>query len=147
MPLPRTTALKTAILALSITTLAGCATAPSSPGTQATAAATPEQVIHERAQQRWSHLIAKDFAQAYNYLTPAYRSLKTPEQYAGNFSVGATWKSAKVHKVACENAERCTATIQLEVMVLARGFNKPLETFLFETWLLDEGQWWFYEKN
>ena len=36
---------------------------------------------------------------------------------------------------------------QLEVVVLARGFSKPLESTLYETWLLDEGPWWFYQKD
>ena len=136
-------AARTAALALVGATLVGCASNPStSPAT-----ATPEVLVSERAQQRWDRLLKKDFEQAYTYLTPAYRSLKTPAQYASSFSNGASWQSAKVDKVTCESAERCTATVKLEVVVLARGFSKPLESTLYETWLLDEGQWWFYQKD
>jgi len=123
--------------------LAGCASAPSAPET----AATPEAAIAQRAQARWDFLVAKNFDQAYTYITPAYRSLQTPQQYASRFGSGAAWKSAQVEKVSCESAQRCTATIKLEVVVLARGFTKPLESRMTETWLHDEGQWWFYQKD
>ena len=135
-----TLAARTAALTLAAATLVGCATAPATP-------ATPEQAVSERAQQRWDRLLVRDFEKAYTYLTPAYRNLKTPAQYASRFGNGAAWHSAKVDKVTCESAERCTATIKLEVVVLARGFTKPLESTLYETWLLDEGQWWFYQKD
>ena len=136
-------AARTAALTLAAATLVGCASAPTAPVTPA----TPEQAVSERAQQRWDRLLVRDFEKAYDYLTPAYRDLKTPTQYASSFSNGAAWKSAKVDTVSCESAERCTATVKLEVVVLARGFSKPLESTLYETWLLDEGQWWFYQKD
>ena len=136
-------AARTAALALVGATLVGCASHPNTPA----ATVTPETLVSERAQQRWDRLLKKDFEQAYTYLTPAYRSLKTSAQYANGFSNGAAWHSAKVDNVSCENAERCTATVKLEVVVLARGFSKPLESTLYETWLLDEGQWWFYQKD
>ena len=136
-------AARTAALALAAAALVGCASHPNTPA----ATVTPETLVSERAQQRWDRLLKKDFEQAYTYLTPAYRSLKTPAQYASSFSNGASWQSAKVDKVTCESAERCTAAVKIEVVVLARGFSKPLESTLYETWLLDEGQWWFYQKD
>ena len=136
-------AARTAALALVGATLVGCASNPStSPAT-----ATPEVLVSERAQQRWDRLLKKDFEQAYTYLTPAYRSLKTPAQYASSFSNGAAWHSAKVDTVSCESTERCTATVKLDVLVVARGFSKPIQTILMETWLLEEDQWWFYHKD
>ena len=36
---------------------------------------TPEQIVVERAEARWQHLIKQDFAGAYAYLTPAYRDV------------------------------------------------------------------------
>lgn len=134
-------AARTSALALAAATLVGCASTATTPATP------PEQAVSERAQQRWDRLVAKDFDKAYTYLTPSYRGLKTPAQYANTFSNGASWQSAKVDKVTCESAERCTAAVKIEVVVLARGFTKPLESTLYETWLLDEGQWWFYQKD
>ena len=136
-------AARTAALTLAGATLVGCASNPStSPAT-----ATPEAIVGERAQQRWEHLLKNEFERAYMYLTPAYRAAKTPVQYANNFGSGALWKSAKVEKVACEDTQRCTATVKVNVFVLAKGFTKPIESTLFETWLLDENEWWFYQKN
>ena len=138
-----TLVVRTAALTLAAATLAGCASAP----TATVAHSTPEQAVSERAQQRWDRLLVGDFEKAYDYLTPAYRDLKTPAQYANRFGNGAAWHSAKVGKVNCESAERCTATVNLDVLVIARGFNKPIQTTHTETWLLEEGQWWFYQKE
>ena len=37
---------------------------------------------------------------------------------------------------------------ELKVLVVARGFgSKPLPANLVETWLKEDGQWWFYQKD
>ena len=76
-------AARTAALALVGATLVGCASHPNTPA----ATVTPETLVSERAQQRWDRLLANDYRQAYDFLTPAYRGLKTPEEYAKTFGI------------------------------------------------------------
>ena len=136
--------------------LAGCAgtTAPGATGNTPAAMSTTqpadsaEQTISMRAQQRVDLLVASQFDQAYNYLLPSYRALNTAESYRNTFGGGAKWIKPKVSAVKCETEERCTATIDLGVLVVAPGFGtRPIASTMFETWLKEDGQWWYYQRN
>jgi hypothetical protein len=52
-----------------------------------------------------------------------------------------------VASVKCTETDRCQVGIELGVIVVARGFSasKPIQTTMYETWLLEDGQWWFYQ--
>ena len=107
-----------------------------------------EQVVERRAQERLNHLKGKNYTQAYAYLAPSYRSVVSAESYGNQFGNGATWTDATVKSVKCETDERCTVNVDLKVLVVARGFgSKPLPANLVETWLKEDGQWWFYQKD
>ncbi len=136
--------------------LAGCAgnSMPGANGAAASAAmpttppASVEQTVSERAQQRVDLLVASQFDQAYNYLLPSYRALNTAESYRNTFGGGAKWIKPKVSKVKCETEERCAVTVELGVLVVAPGFGtKPVASTMFETWLKEDGQWWYYQRN
>ena len=135
--------------ALAASLLAGCA-APGAVSSSAPAAAvlTPakaEDAVRVRAQQRWDWLMAGKFDDAYTYTTPAYRALNTAQDYRNRFSSGAKWVDPKVDSVTCESGERCTVKIVLGIQVAARGFTKPTRSVIIETWLPEDGQWWFYQ--
>ena len=123
------------LLAVAATFVAGCA---------ALAPSTPEQRVQARAQQRWDALIAGDVARAYGFLSPASRSAVPLDTYKRSFGNASAWKSAKVNSVRCEAADRCVATVVISHQPLAlRGKLGTLESALDETWLLDDGEWWF----
>ena len=122
--------------------LTGCASGVAS------MAADKEQIVEQRAQERLNHLKGKNYNQAYAYLAPSYRSVVSAESYGNQFGNGATWVDAMVKSVKCESEERCTVNVELKVLVVARGFgSKPLPANLVETWLKEDGQWWFYQKD
>lgn len=146
--LPRRGLLAATALAASV--LAGCATpgtasAPASATTAVTAPAKAEDAVRARAQQRWDWLVAGKFDDAYIYTTPSYRLVKSAESYRNRFGSGAAWLNPAVKSVECLTVERCTVTVSLDVLVVARGFNKPTQSTLTETWLKEDGQWWFYQ--
>lgn len=135
--------------ALAASLLAGCA-APGAVSSSAPAAAvlTPakaEDAVRVRAQQRWDWLVTGKFDDAYTYTTPSYRLVKSAESYRNRFGSGAAWLNPAVKSVECLTVERCTVTVSLDVLVVARGFNKPTQSTLTETWLKEDGQWWFYQ--
>lgn len=117
--------------------LSGCASTPG---------ASPEQIVAQRAQERWDHLLKLEFSKAYTYLSPAERAVTSEENYVQRFGRGATWVSAKAGAASCETAERCTVKVNLETQVVARGFKDPIKTNPTEIWVLENGQWWFHKN-
>jgi hypothetical protein len=128
------TAVGTAVLAL----LAGCASQPP---------ATPQDIVRARAQERIDLVHNKDYDKAYGYLLPSYRKLNDAGTWGRRFGNGAKWVDPKVASAKCTETDRCQVGIELGVIVVARGFSasKPIQTTMYETWLLEDGQWWFYQ--
>ncbi|MDD2545119.1 MAG: hypothetical protein PHI55_02405 [Burkholderiaceae bacterium] len=136
--------LTAAVLVASL--LGGCAVngAGSAPAAQAPAKA--EDAVRDRAQARWKLLLTEDFDKAYAYLTPAYRNVNTASAYRGRFGNGAKWMGADVKSVECPTEDRCLAVISLQSLVVARGFSGPITTTPTETWLKEDGQWYYYQN-
>lgn len=128
--------LRRAMAATVVMALAGCAATT----------ATPEQQVATLAHQRWQHLVGGEWQKAYNMLTPAYRQLHDLRHYQSGFSGAVQWKRAEVATVACE-PERCEARIELTTASpFARRPGETISTFFTETWLLEEGRWYYHEK-
>ena len=139
----------TATVLFAASLLAGCA-APGAVSSSAPAAAvlTPakaEDAVRVRAQQRWDWLVTGKYEDAYGYTTPAFRGLNTAQNYRNRFGTGASWTGARVQSVECATPERCTVQVADDTRVVARGFRDPITTSAVETWLLEEGQWWYYQ--
>ena len=123
-------------LALSALALTGCA---------ALAPSTPETVVEKRATEYWNARRAGDFEKAYAFSTPAYRKIKSAQDYKLQFGAGVAVNSAEVNKVACE-PQRCDVQMKLSVMPALMGLKmKPVDTYLNEVWLLEDGQWWHFQ--
>ena len=138
-----------ASLIVSSSLLAGCAV--NVPGVTSAGTASyvkAEDAVKSRAQKRIDLLMANNYEGAYAYLTPSYRALNNTESYRNRFCSGAKWVNPQVHSVKCEDAERCKVTVTLGVLVVAQGFGtKPIDSTMFETWLLEDGQWWYYQGD
>ncbi|MBN9625542.1 MAG: hypothetical protein ABS39_11720 [Acidovorax sp. SCN 65-28] len=115
----------------------GCATIPS----------TPEETVRVRASDRWQALIKSEFAKAYEYTTPAYKAIHPASSYFSARGTAAQWKSAEVLSVDCPEADKCFAKVRLDaVMVGMPKSVREVSTVLDETWLREDGQWWYFEK-
>ena len=132
--LPRR-AIGAVLLATAVLGLASCAVL---------APKTPEQVVRERAGQRWAALVDGDFDKAWTYTQPGYRAVIRQRDYYKQFGAGGQWKSAQVTDATCE-AERCTVKLRLTTKVLVPPFTgQELVGVIDEVWIRDEGQWWYY---
>lgn len=122
--------------AAGVIALAGCA----SVGTQ-----TPEQIVEKRATEYWKARMNADYQAAYQFSTPGYRKVRTAEQYKLQFGAGVSVVDASVSKVVCE-PEKCEVQMKLGVKpaILMLKLDK-VETYMNETWLLEDGQWWHYQ--
>ena len=105
----------------------------------------PEQVVRERAEQRWAALVGGDFDKAWTYTQPGYRAVVKQRDYYKQFGSGGQWKSAQVNDATCQ-AERCTVKIHLTTKVLVPPFTgQQLIGDFDEVWIREDGQWWFYQ--
>ena len=106
---------------------------------------TPEQQVSARATEFWTARRAGNYEKAYTYSAPAYRKLKSAQEYKLQFGAGVGVQSAEVNKVACE-PQRCDVQMKLSVTPALVGIKIPaIDTYLNEVWLLEDGQWWHFQ--
>ena len=133
-PVPRRAALRAALVAAALA-LAGCA------GLQPL---TTEQIVGQRAEARWDELIKGDFEQAWAYTQPGFRAIVKSGDYRKRFGSGQ-WLGAQIHQVKCQ-AERCTVSVRLTSRILAPKFaGQDIVGYVEETWVREDGQWWYYQ--
>lgn len=132
---PRRSAIAGALAALAV--LSGCA---------AMGEKKPEQQVQERAATFWKARTSADMKTAYGLLTPAYRGLRTEQDFARKVGSAAHITRSEVAKVTCE-PEKCTANIALTAKPSVPNLNLPeITSYMDETWLLVDGQWWRHEE-
>jgi hypothetical protein len=104
-----------------------------------------EQVVLERAQARWNALVDRDFAAAYTYLTAGYRAVVPLAAYRRQTTGPAQWEGAKAHSAKCE-ASRCIVAVEITFRIGLPGHaDRVQSSFVDETWVLEDGQWFKYE--
>ena len=121
-----------AVAVLAVLTAACASLRPDSPTEEKV------KVVTERSAARWKAIIGKDFAAAYEYMSPATRSTVT----AAGFKTVASrlaYRNAEVKEVTCE-AETCKVrlVITYDAKTMA-GVHSPLE----ESWIIEKGQAWY----
>ena len=118
--------------------LSACATLPG---------LTPQDQVRQRATQRWQALLAYDYAKAYEFATPSYRALVTPESYRTRQGAALQRTSAKVFRVDCPEPDKCQARIEVGVKPpLGKRYGAEITAPVDETWVLQNGQWWLVER-
>jgi hypothetical protein len=114
--------------------LAACATTPKT------------DPVVERAQARWSALLAGDLETAYTYFSPGYRSTTSLIDYGVTMRTRPVkWTSAAYKGHSCEGS-RCIVRFDI-------GFQVPRpvpgmkvwngKDVVEDTWVQTEGQWWY----
>jgi len=138
MPFRGLTAALAGIAILSTLLLAGCATPSSSQAAN--------EVVLERAQARWTALLKRDWATAYSYLSSGYRATVPLDRYGNQFSGPMQWESAKAQSANCEET-RCVVMVEISFRLMLTGHrDRVSSTFVEEVWLLEDGQWYKFEK-
>lgn len=119
-------------------TLAGCASL---------GGGNPQEQVRQRATERWQALVGGQFSRAYAYSTPGFRAVVTPDSYRNRIGSSVTWLGAEVIRVNCPEANKCTAMLRIDYKpVLIRQNGVKVSTHIDETWLFEDGQWWFFQK-
>lgn len=132
------TSLLPAVLA---TLLAGCASLGSP---------SPEAEVMKRADARWAALVKRDMPAAYGFLPPSTRAVLSQERYAGRFGSTVGWRGAEALSATCSPQPapvRCLVNVRIQAApVLGYKLGPGLSTDLQETWILEDGQWWLFQK-
>ena len=119
--------------------LAGCATS-----------AKQEDEIATRAQARWDLLLADDYAAAYEYLSPGYRSSVTSVQYQRKLLLQKVrWNGARYLEHECQE-DVCNVRISLDFLLIQAvpGVNRYEGTqTIEEDWIRADGTWWYVPKK
>ena len=124
----------TLALAALLLTLAGCADK-----------ASPDNV-DRRVVERWNYLIAHQAEKAYDYLTPGYRTTKTRDAYASAMNGRPVqWKAVKITGKQCD-ADRCKVAVDITYSMNMPALHKATEasSVQSETWILVDGEWFFF---
>jgi hypothetical protein len=100
------------------------------------------QQVRDRAGERWRALIAGDMERAYGYLSPASRQVTTLEQYKARVNP-RMFRDARIDEVKCE-AEICTVRV---VLTYDHRMMKGITTPLQESWVLEQGRFWYVYRG
>lgn len=135
-------ALRTVLPALlCLSTLAACAM---------TANDNRDREIPQRAQARWDALLGKDYAAAYAYATPGFRSSNSPTDFEIEVrSRRVRYTAAEYLEHSCDDAA-CTVKLSVEYTVVrpAAGIPEWKSTSVVEErWVYSEGEWWFLPEK
>ncbi|SDE00836.1 hypothetical protein [Aquimonas voraii] len=136
--------LKHILLLLLLPLLAACA---ASGGGKPAAVASDEEQLSTRPIERWEHLIAKRPDQAWEYLSPGYRSTRDRSAYVQTMSNRpVSWLRAEYQSHTCERpGEFCAVVIKVHFRVRSRQLGVgDLESynFLTERWIKSGGTWY-----
>jgi hypothetical protein len=119
--------------------LSACATTPS-----------PDEVVKERAEARWEALLSKDYATAYSYYSPGYRSTTSVTDYEIGIRLRRVrWTSAVYLKHDCEE-NICSVSFRMGYRVGSPvpgvstwdGYDK-----ITDQWVKTGGEWWYLPEE
>jgi len=105
---------------------------------------TPEQLVTQRAAERWKLMMADKFEASYEYTAPSYRALTDFKAYRLKYGAADYWLNAEVSKVTCSSDTSCTAVMQISMKNLTAIRRPPtLTNAVDETWVNEGGRWYY----
>lgn len=106
--------------------------------------------LEDRAQARWDHLLANQSAEAYQYLSPGYRSSVSLGAYQNQIAQKkVNWTGAQVLDSECSELS-CKVRVMLNYRLF--GAVPGVQQFdgkqlVTESWVNSDGQWWHIPPN
>ncbi|HPE58896.1 MAG TPA: hypothetical protein PLB10_01055 [Thiolinea sp.] len=119
-----------------------------------TARQPSEEGLRSRVQGRWDALIKRDFAQAYQYMSPGYRKLYPISVFTSGFGAVVAWDSITVTSIqVAQGSASAKVTLELFYQLALPGTEslRPGEGLglisktLHEDWIWADSEWWFID--
>lgn len=106
-------------------------------------------VLKQRVMAKWDALIQKDFASAYAFTSPGYRQSFPLQSFKGRFGNQLSWQRVEVAKVDFKGEDAATIGIYVHFRYYPPQAEKALDmkTFVEESWVLVDGQWWYLVQD
>ena len=115
-----------------------------------TSTAPPEDIVKQRAQARWDALLARDYATAYSYYSPGYRSTTSVTDYEIGIRLRRVrWTSAEYLEHNCDE-NTCAVKFRLGYRV---GSPVPgVDVWdgwdgIEDQWVKTGGEWWYFPEE
>lgn len=136
--------LRLVTFALLLPLLAACAAG----GGTKTAVLSDEEQLTTRPIARWEHLIAKRADQAWEYLSPGYRSTRNRDEYiATMITRPVRWLGVEFHSYKCiDEGSFCEVNLKVSFTVVSRQIGVgEVQSFGYvtERWI-KSGDTWFH---
>lgn len=104
---------------------------------------TPEEIVAQRADQRWKLMMADQFDKSYEFAAPSYRAVTDAKAYRSRYGAAGFWTAARVAKVTCATEAACTAVLEITVKNISPMKSAPtLTTAVDEAWVKEDGKWY-----
>lgn len=103
-------------------------------------------VLKERAEARWNALIKGDIEKAYEFTTPEFRAVVSPQQYRGKYGRVLDWRMARVVDVSYDDPAVATVSVEVTYRVSLPGSGgQTIESprVLSEKWIYKNREWWY----
>lgn len=104
--------------------------------------------LEQRVEARWKHMVAKEFAETWQYETPNYRKNFPKSLYLGNFSYAVDWRLTGIDVVNYD-ADAAVASVAVRVMSepakrtsTASAELGAVPITFHEKWIFIDGEWW-----
>lgn len=137
-----------AFCALLITAASACSTAG---GLAPSAAESPEQALRGRVEARWDAVLALDFDRVYEFATPAYRQAHDLTHFKNQYASQIERTRIEVYETAFdpENSEAAKVVVLLYFKAEGGAPGSYFEGMsrVVETWVRQDGQWWYVEPR
>ena len=111
-----------------------------------------ESVLIQRVSERWRCLEGNDYACAYEYLSPAFRTVFSREMYLNRY-ISQSDRVLTGVKLVAYDRDAAVASVRVGVMSrplkntssASRAIAVTPRTF-DEAWLWNGGKWWYHEN-
>ena len=103
-------------------------------------------ILKQRAETRWNALIKGEYELAYEYLTPAQRSVVSLQQYKRTTGGAVQWRVAQVDDIRYDSPTVAAVSVAVTYRFAAPGSGgKEIESVrqMQEKWLYKDGGWWY----
>ncbi|MES2932271.1 MAG: hypothetical protein V4805_02120 [Pseudomonadota bacterium] len=127
------------MLSVSLVALQACSTIASK---KPEVVADAKDIVASRAEARWKALILGNLDHAYAFISPATRKVMPLDAYKKRVKLGM-WRDVKIESVACTD-DVCSASVLLKYDI--RDI-KDVEKVVEESWIKEDGEWWFVQKK
>ena len=119
------------------------------PATSAEAVQTQRAALEQRVTAKWDALIRRDFEAAYSFTSPSYRKLYSLNSFRSNFGNKAGWQRIEVVNIDFKGDDAATVGFNLHFVYHPLQAEKPLDmqTYVQESWVRVDGQWWCLVKE